>query len=141
MAAYPSTAAYPPPTGGCTTPSSQVELSISCKKLIRGDVLSKSDPVVAVLTQSSDGKWSEVACVDIEECFMVHELCGYLSVNQSSWFDIKCTYKHIMIKHTHAHTHTHALQSLVVLNKLRMTRIQCLPRPLSFSIALRRYRS
>jgi hypothetical protein len=56
MAAYP--AAYPPalqPTG----PTSRVELRISCKKLIRGDLLSKSDPMVVVYTQNQQYVWTE----------------------------------------------------------------------------------
>ena len=49
-------AAYPQVSG----PSSRVELRISCKDLIRADILSKSDPmVIAYIDQG--GTWAEVS--------------------------------------------------------------------------------
>ena len=63
MAAYPPapqpSAAYPPAPqpGG---PASRVELRISCKNLLRSDILSKSDPLVAVYTLDQRGAYTEV---------------------------------------------------------------------------------
>ena len=51
-------AAYPPVVTG---PASRVELRISCKGLIRADLLSKSDPRVIVQTADQRGAWTEVA--------------------------------------------------------------------------------
>ena len=56
MAAYPPT---PQPYG----PSSRVELRISCKKLMRGDILTKSDPLVAVYTYDQRNVCTEVGTV------------------------------------------------------------------------------
>ena len=57
MAAYPPpSAAYPPSSRG---PSTRVELHLSCKGLKKADVLSKSDPLVAVYSPAVKG-WTEV---------------------------------------------------------------------------------
>jgi hypothetical protein len=57
MAAYPPpSAAYPPSSRG---PSTRVELHLSCKGLKKADVLSKSDPLIAVYTPAAKG-WTEV---------------------------------------------------------------------------------
>ena len=50
--------AYPPPP--TSTLSTKVELHISCKGLMRADVLSKSDPLVAVFTYQGNS-WIEVS--------------------------------------------------------------------------------
>ncbi len=49
-----------PPAGVSTSPSSKVELYISCKNLIDTDLLSKSDPIVAVYTIDNTGRTVEV---------------------------------------------------------------------------------
>ena len=41
--------------------STQVELHISCKDLSKSDVLSKSDPLIAVYICDRAGSWSEVS--------------------------------------------------------------------------------
>lgn len=66
MAAYPpSSAAYPPSTGAyppsSSGPSASVELHLSCKGLKKADLLSKSDPLVAVYRLSAGKKWEEVS--------------------------------------------------------------------------------
>lgn len=58
--------AAPYPTGPAgapvsSAPSSKVELYISCKNLIDTDILSKSDPIVAVYTVDNGGRAVEVS--------------------------------------------------------------------------------
>ncbi|XP_064398173.1 copine-1-like [Halichondria panicea] len=56
--------ATPYPTVGppvSSTPSSKVELHISCKNLVDTDVFSKSDPIVAIYTVDNGGKAVEYA--------------------------------------------------------------------------------
>lgn len=80
-------AAYPPPAASLPSrgPSTSVELHISCKGLRKADVLSKSDPLAAVYTQSGKG-WAEVSkknnkktiyCLD---CMIIDLLSPLISV-------------------------------------------------------------
>ncbi len=61
--------ATPYPTAGppiSSTPSSKVELHISCKNLLDADLFSKSDPIVAIYTVDNGGKAVEV--MEMEQC-------------------------------------------------------------------------
>ena len=57
-------APYPPApvAAAAATPSTRVELHISCDNLRDADLFSKSDPVVVVYTQTSNKQWVEVSC-------------------------------------------------------------------------------
>lgn len=55
--------AYPPPSS--STPSTQVELHISCKDLRKADLLSKSDPLTVVSSCDGTGAWSEHARTEL----------------------------------------------------------------------------
>ena len=70
---YPTAGSGPPVS---STPSSKVELHISCKNLCDADVFSKSDPIVAIYTVDNGGKAVEV--MEIEHYFEP----------VSSWFHI-----------------------------------------------------
>lgn len=50
-----------PPTPATATPSTRVELHISCDNLRDADLFSKSDPVVVVYTQTRSKQWVEIA--------------------------------------------------------------------------------
>lgn len=43
-----------------TGPASDVSLTVSCRKLAKSDVLSKSDPMAVVYQLAGDGSWAEV---------------------------------------------------------------------------------
>ena len=55
-APYPPTPAAP----AAATPSTRVELHISCDNLRDADLFSKSDPVAVVFTQTRSKQWVEV---------------------------------------------------------------------------------
>ena len=54
--AYPQLLTSQPATG----PASDVSLTVSCRKLAKSDVLSKSDPMAVVYQLAGDGSWAEV---------------------------------------------------------------------------------
>ena len=82
--------ATPYPTAGPpvpSTPSSKVELHISCKDLIDSDIFSKSDPIVTVSLADKGGSMTEV-------------------ITHTHTYTHAQTHTHTL---THTHTHTHTL--------------------------------
>ena len=52
--------AYTQQSPSLAGPASDVSLTISCRKLAKSDVLSKSDPMAVVYQLAGDGSWAEV---------------------------------------------------------------------------------
>ena len=51
--------AFPATIGSASSPSSEINLTISCRDLADKDTFSKSDPIVALYVEEV-GKWREV---------------------------------------------------------------------------------